>query len=289
MDFRRESSAGSGGSIEWISRVGRDTGLEWRGGEIDGGRVLVWGGMSECQGVLLDFYGTLVHEDDDVIKTICSEIWQRARMEGTPSDIGRVWWQAFVSRCETAVGVTFLTQRDLGLQTLSQTIDHFQADLDAEALIALQYAHWRRPPLFDDARGFLDALEEAGIPVCIVSNIDRDEVTEAMDSHGITIDRVITSEDVGAYKPRPEMFEAGLELLGMKRSEVLHIGDSFANDVVGAAGVGIPVAWLNRLQKPLPQPGVATYIVADLNQAESLVVHERRPVHCQHRTDATAL
>jgi phosphoglycolate phosphatase-like HAD superfamily hydrolase len=91
-----------------------------------------------------------------------------------------------VSRCETAVGATFLTQRDLGLLTLRQTIDHFRADLDAEALIALQHARWRRPPLFDDARRFLDALEEAGIPVCIVSNIDRDEVTEAMESHGIT-------------------------------------------------------------------------------------------------------
>jgi FMN phosphatase YigB (HAD superfamily) len=79
---------------------------------------------------------------------------------------------------------------------------------------------------------------------------------------------------VGAYKPRPEMFEAGLELLGMKRSEVLHIGDSFANDVVGAAGVGIPFAWLNRLQKPLPRPRVAAHVVDDLHQARSLIVRQ---------------
>lgn len=228
--------------------------------------------MSGYRGVLLDFYGTLVHEDDDVIETICSKIRQRARVDGTPSDIGRVWWQAFVFQCEIAVGATFLTQRELGLQTLRQTIDHFQADLDAEALIALQYAHWRRPPLFDDARGFLDALEEANIPVCIVSNIDRDEVTEAMESHGISIDRVITSEDVEAYKPRLEMFEAGLNLLGIERSKVLHIGDSFANDVVGAARVGLPVAWINRRQKPLPRPGLATHVVNDLYQARSFIV-----------------
>ena len=230
--------------------------------------------MNGYRGVLLDFYGTLVHEDDVIIAEICSVIQCRARVGSLPSDIARVWWQSFVSRCEASSGATFMTQRDMALRSLRETIDHFHADLDAEALIALQYAHWRRPPLFDDTRDFLAALDVADIPVCIVSNIDRDDVTEAMALHGITIDRVITSEDVGTYKPRPEMFKAGLDLLGMEPAEVLHIGDSFSNDVVGAARIGIPVAWLNRVQKPLPQPGMATYIIDDLHQARALVVHQ---------------
>ena len=95
-----------------------------------------------------------------------------------------------------------------------------------------------------------------------------------MKLHRIKIDRVITSEDVGTYKPRSEMFEAGLDLLGMGPSQVLHIGDSFSNDDVGAARIGFPVVWLNRVQKPLPQPGLATYIIDGLNQACSLVAHQ---------------
>lgn len=223
--------------------------------------------MTGFRGVLIDFYGTLVHEDDLVIAEICADIHRSARVDGTPSEIARVWWQAFVPLCAGATGSEFLTQRELARRSLRHTIDYFRADLDVEVLVARQYAHWRRPPIFADTRHFLITLKGAGMPVCIVSNIDRDELTEALALHGMAFEYMVTSEDVGAYKPHPAMFDAALDLLGLQPTEVLHIGDSFSNDVVGAARLGIPVAWLNRVHKPLPQPGLANYIIDSLRQA----------------------
>jgi len=37
-----------------------------------------------------------------------------------------------------------------------------------------------------------------------------------------------------------------LDRLGLEPEEVLHVGDSDVDDVLGAQGAGLPVAWVNR-------------------------------------------
>jgi 2-haloacid dehalogenase/putative hydrolase of the HAD superfamily len=49
------------------------------------------------------------------------------------------------------------------------------------------------------------------------------------------------------------MFNKALSLLGLNSKEVLHIGDSLSSDVAGAKLSGIPVLWVNRNNKPIPQ------------------------------------
>lgn len=75
----------------------------------------------------------------------------------------------------------------------------------------------------------------------------------------------MTSEDCRSYKPRPEMFRRALGMLGCQASEVLHIGDSWSNGVVGAQQLGIAAAWVNRSGKALPTGATAPdFTVADL-------------------------
>jgi FMN phosphatase YigB (HAD superfamily) len=62
----------------------------------------------------------------------------------------------------------------------------------------------------------------------------------------------VTSQDCRAYKPRADMFEKALALLGLPADQVLHVGDSYGSDVRGARSVGIPVLWVNRKKRPLP-------------------------------------
>jgi HAD superfamily hydrolase (TIGR01549 family) len=60
------------------------------------------------------------------------------------------------------------------------------------------------------------------------------------------LDAVVVSEEVGFRKPRPEIFRAALTALGSAPEETLHVGDNLAADVGGAAGVGMPSAWITR-------------------------------------------
>lgn len=59
-------------------------------------------------------------------------------------------------------------------------------------------------------------------------------------------DAIAISDAVGIRKPRPEIFRAALDELGVAPGEALHVGDSLHADVGGAAACGIPSVWITR-------------------------------------------
>lgn len=225
----------------------------------------------KIRGLLLDFYGTLVHEDEVNIAAICAEIHRHAAVEATIEEIGTFWSQSFFSWCDRAHGDGFLTQREISIGSLAETVAHFNAAVAAESLIVPQFAHWIAPPVFADAQPFRAGVQELGIPICIVSNVDRIDIEAAMTFHGLQFDHLITSDDIRTYKPRPEIFVAALEWLGLRHDEVLHIGDSRSSDVGGAAAMGIPVAWVNRMGKPSVGEPIADYTVTTLAELLPIV------------------
>jgi HAD superfamily hydrolase (TIGR01509 family) len=95
-------------------------------------------------------------------------------------------------------------------------------------------------------------LAQCRIPVCLVSNIDNAELESALRHNDLAFDRVVTSEDCKAYKPRGETFERALALLDLSAAEVLHVGDSLGSDVRGAKAHGIRVLWINRRGRRAP-------------------------------------
>ena len=220
------------------------------------------------EAVLLDFYGTVVHEDDAVIARICDTISHAAAIEITPAEVGRRWWQAFRAGMDRSHGASFRGQRSIELDSLRATIAGCGAACDPVELSRAQFAHWERPPLFGDAVRFLGRVD---LPLVVVSNIDRADIETAIAHHRLIVDRVITSEDVRSYKPRPELFLAGLEAVGQPPHRVLHVGDSLSSDVAGANRLGIPVAWVNRTGRAGPATGRPTHEVADLDQLADLL------------------
>ena len=96
---------------------------------------------------------------------------------------------------------------------------------------------------------------------------------------GVHLDAVVISETFGIRKPRPEIFDAVLEELGVEPAETLHVGDSLHADVGGAAPLGIHTAWITRRvadperalrehQGPAPE-----FVIADLAEIEALLTH----------------
>jgi putative hydrolase of the HAD superfamily len=61
------------------------------------------------------------------------------------------------------------------------------------------------------------------------------------------IDTLVVSEEAGAIKPDPRIFEIALARVGCRADETVMVGDSWKHDVIGANGVGIRAVWYNRL------------------------------------------
>jgi len=56
---------------------------------------------------------------------------------------------------------------------------------------------------------------------------------------------VVTSVEAGYRKPRPEFFSFALSKCGLKRNEVLFVGNQLNTDIQGAVDYGISNVWLS--------------------------------------------
>jgi putative hydrolase of the HAD superfamily len=63
---------------------------------------------------------------------------------------------------------------------------------------------------------------------------------------------VVLSEEIGIRKPDPRIFQRAALLLHMQTQECLYVGDSYANDVIGAKTAGMRACWLNRSAAKMP-------------------------------------
>ena len=217
------------------------------------------------QAILLDFYGTVVEDDDPVVAAICQEIAAASRTQATADEIASSWWRTFQELCTASYGSGFRWQRDIERASLDLVLEQCDADVDAGELSARLYDYWSAPVAFLESLAVLTACP---VPICLVSNIDTADLHAALAHLGIAFDYAVTSEDVRAYKPRREPFEQALALLGRSPHEVLHVGDSLSSDVMGARAVGIPVLWINRKRRIAP---VANLMAEDLRALPSIL------------------
>jgi len=164
--------------------------------------------------------------------------------------------------CSESFGATFQSQRELELISLKHILGYFRAELDAEAMSQFLYEYWSHPTIFPESK---EVIAQCKIPICVVSNIDTEDLESALKHNNLSFDWVVTSEDCRAYKPRGEVFERALALAGVAGVEALHIGDSFNSDVCGAKRQGIPVLWVNRKRRVVSSADEAPdYMSTDL-------------------------
>lgn len=193
----------------------------------------------------LDFYGTVVHEDGEVVKKISQLIYETGKAE-SPSEVDSFWWKDFQNLFNNSYGNTFETQRALEKKSIKHTLEKFASNENIDKLSNYMFEHWVKPPIFEESKKF---FEISPLPIYIVSNIDANDVLRAIEFHQLSPSGIFTSEDAKAYKPRKELFELALNTTGLHADEVIHIGDSLSSDVKGASSVGIKAIWLNRFNK----------------------------------------
>ena len=198
--------------------------------------------------LFVDFYGTLVHEDGEIISEITKIIHDTGN-GAEPSEIGSFWWKDFQNIFVSSFGDSFKLQREIEREALSHTVENFGSKEDVPSLCDRLFAQWGQPEIFEDSKEF---FERSPLPIYIVSNIDNIDIYRAIEYHGLKPSGVFTSEDARSYKPRKELFEMALSKTGLKPDEVIHIGDSVSSDVKGASALGIKTLWLNRFGKEIP-------------------------------------
>ena len=116
--------------------------------------------------------------------------------------------------------------------------------------------------IFDDVLPTLQALSER-YAIGLLSN--GNSRPEALGIQNL-LQFSIFAEDHSVEKPDPAIFQILLEQTGCSPEEVLHVGDSIEDDLVGAANAGIKSVWLNRNCTGKNSHEATTYEISSLTQ-----------------------
>ncbi|MEO6678013.1 MAG: haloacid dehalogenase type II [Pseudomonas sp.] len=101
-------------------------------------------------------------------------------------------------------------------------------------------------PPFPEVIETLARLKAMGFKLCIVSNTDDDIIAGNVAQLGGHIDRVITAQQAGAYKPNPRLFDYAHEQLDVRRDQVVHICASPMLDHTAARDMQFRCVWIDR-------------------------------------------
>lgn len=140
-----------------------------------------------------------------------------------------------------------------------------------------------------DATTTLARLAADGFAVAILSNwplavtIDRFAEVQGWTPY---LRAIVVSQRVGTIKPHPTIFRAAEEALGfpargegaatVPRAPILHVGDDWAADIVGAARAGWRTAYLpgRQADTPLPTSEPGDGLAVDEHVEPDLVIEE---------------
>jgi len=103
---------------------------------------------------------------------------------------------------------------------------------------------------FPDVLPTLRSLRRWGKTLAVVSNWDP-ALPTLLAEVGLAefFAFILPSAEIGVEKPDGRIFSLALQRLGLEPQEVVHIGDSYEADVVGARAVGITPILLDRQDK----------------------------------------
>ena len=123
-----------------------------------------------------------------------------------------------------------------------------------------------RIELFDDSILVMKALQAKEIETVILTNGPSDVQRAKYRRLGLSryIQRIYISEEIGFSKPYREAFEYVLRDFDVPASEVLMVGDSIENDIVGAEQVGIKAVLIDRRNKHCGYDGTKIGTLAEV-------------------------
>jgi len=180
---------------------------------------------------------------------------------GTAKALGHARaWQAMILEYLRAGGVHKIR---------AEEADARYAEKIAQLLWDAQPTHnlWRKPiaSMFELAA----ELVEKQVPIGIISNSEGHlaELVEEL-GYGALFPLVIDSGRVGIDKPDPRIFQLAAEGLGVELSQIVHVGDAWEADVMGARAAGAQAIWYAPTDdRALPEGVVACRTADELREA----------------------
>jgi len=186
--------------------------------------------------------------------------WQAYNLAKSQSQTGYAAWSAFMIKLLQNVGMSHQDgERPVSASEREQFVRYLWSEQPHRNL-------WRKP--IAGIRELLIDLVTAAIPVGVLTNSEG-RAKELVDQVGFgsLVKSVVDSGLEGVEKPDPRIFHTLSERLGFPPEDIIHVGDSYEADVLGALGVGMTPIWFTGEASVTLPPGVfLCHSVAELRR-----------------------
>jgi putative hydrolase of the HAD superfamily len=178
-----------------------------------------------------------------------SRAWQAYNVAKSQKLTGYSAWSTFMFRLLDGIGISHLSSKEpLTAEQKDTFVQYLWSEQPRRNL-------WRK--IIQGIPELLADLVERSIPVGVLTNSEG-RAKELIDELGLGkyIRTVVDSGLEGIEKPDPRIFQTLAKRLGHAPEEIVHVGDSYEADVLGAIGVGMSSIWLVREPTVTLLPGV---------------------------------
>lgn len=191
---------------------------------------------SDIRFLSFDCYGTLIDWEQGIL-TALSEVFENYRNHSREQVLES--FARWESRIEAG---PFQRYAQVLVDVLQGMSTEFSVNVDQERLLAESVGQWEP---FSDTLSALRRLEQR-FHLVVLSNVDRDMFLQTERKLQIKFHQVLTSEQIGSYKPARRNFEYLLQRLETTPDAVLHVAQSLYHDHVPARELGIRSVWVDR-------------------------------------------
>jgi putative hydrolase of the HAD superfamily len=187
--------------------------------------------------------------DPSLVPEELDEAWVAYNVAKSRKQTGYLAWSSFMLKLLERVGI----RSSDSLEPLTrQQLDDFVQFLWSEQP---RRNLWRKP-----IAGILEVLADLtarNVAIGVLTNSEG-RAKELIDELGFGkyIRTVVDSGLEGVEKPDPRIFNTLAARLGHAHRDIVHVGDSYEADVLGALGVGMTPIWLTREPTVTLLPGV---------------------------------
>jgi 2-haloacid dehalogenase len=198
--------------------------------------------MTSPAALVFDAYGTLF--DVHAVVERCEAFWP-----GRGAALSQLWrakqlewtWQRSLMR--RYVPFSQVTREALGYacEALGLACDDARV-----AALMQEYLRLATYPEVPDALARL----RAGRKLAILTNGSPDMIDPLVAHHGLRFDAVLSVDEIGIFKPAPEVYEIAVRRLGVAAADVGFVSSN-GWDALGAKSFGFRVWWINRAAAPL--------------------------------------
>lgn len=142
-----------------------------------------------------------------------------------------------------------ISRQDLQRNRFEQTLEKLDLDSSDYTQIGQYYIacyrnHWQ---WMEGAEALYQRVVQK-YPVGILTNGFAETQRKKLDDFGFyrSAEHVVISEDVGALKPDPKVFEYATRQTGLDKDDILYVGDSYTSDIKGGSNFGWDTAWFTQ-------------------------------------------